>query len=50
MILLTATPHSGDEEAFEDIGCNMENVYELRYVLEGESCANAVNCKLHAGR
>jgi len=41
---------AGDAEAFEDLQYSMENIYELKYVLEGESCSTSVNCALHAGR
>ena len=41
---------AGDREAFEDITYSMENLYELRYVMQGNACATSVNCVRHAGR
>jgi len=37
---------AGDKEAFEDLEYIMQNIYELHYVLEGESCDISLACKL----
>jgi Trk K+ transport system NAD-binding subunit len=37
---------AGDEEAFDDLEYIMQNIYELHYVLQGESCEVSLSCKL----
>jgi len=37
---------AGDEEAFEDAGYIMQNIYELNYVLSGVNCASSIACRL----
>lgn len=39
---------AGDAEAFDDALYVMENIYELEYVLSGNSCAAALACRLEA--
>jgi len=38
---------AGDDEAFDDLEYIMQNIYELHYVLQGESCEVSLSCKLH---
>ena len=37
---------AGDLEAFDDLEYIMQNIYELHYALEGESCGMSLSCKL----
>ncbi len=37
---------AGDEEAFDDVEYIMQNIYELNYVLSGESCDASLSCRL----
>ena len=37
---------AGDREAFDDVEYIMQNIYELHYVLEGESCDTSLSCRL----
>ena len=37
---------AGDAEAFDDLEYIMQNIYELHYALEGESCGMSLACKL----
>ena len=37
---------AGDKEAFDDLEYIMQNIYELHYALEGESCQTSLACRL----
>jgi len=38
---------AGDREAFDDIEYSMQNIHELRYVMEGEENALHLSCRLN---